>query len=331
MKAIVHKGFNDLSSIYMTEMKENSPKKGEVKIQLKAAGLNHRDLLIPNRRSEEDPALILGSDGAGIIQQLGEGVTNVQVGDEVVINPGIGWKENSEAPPDGFEILGMPAHGTFAETVVVPVESVARKPQFLTWEESAVMPLAALTAYRVVFTRAKVKEGQTVFIPGIGSGVATYILQYVKALGAKAIVSSRQEDKLSMAKKLGADLAIHTNSNWDDELSNEHIDIVIECIGAATFNRSLSQLRKGGTIVAFGASAGDEVKLDLRSFFYGQYNLLGSTMGSHEEFLEMLTFIEKHNIKPIIDKVFPLEEGKAAFEYLESAKQFGKVAIKIAE
>lgn len=142
-------------------------------------------------------------------------------------------------------------------------------------------------------------------------------------------VTSRSKEKGDAALKLGAVKAIDSNENWNDQLENQKMDLVIESVGAATFNQSLDQLRTGGTIVAFGASAGDEVKLDLRKFFYGQFNFLGSTMGSGEEYREMLQFIEEHNIKPIVDKVYELSQYKDAFDRMENASQFGKIGFKI--
>ncbi|WP_070119899.1 zinc-binding dehydrogenase [Bacillus marinisedimentorum] len=329
MKAFVHEEHKGINGIKLKEMPEPEPEQGEVKVRLKRAGLNHRDLFVPYRREDGDPPVVLGSDGTGVIASVGEGVENWKAGDEVVINPGIGWKEKSPAPPEGFDILGVPTDGTFAEYTVVPADNIERKPEYLSWDEAGVLPLAALTAYRVLFTRGQVKAGDTVFIPGIGSGVATYLLLFAKAAGARVIVTSRKESKLEKARAIGADLAINSNSDWQKELEGEMIDIVIESVGAATFDRSLAILKKGGTIVTFGASAGDEIKINIRSFFYGQYNLLGSTMGSREEFKEMLAFIEKHKIKPVLDKVFSLEEADKAFSYIDQAEQFGKVGINI--
>ena len=142
-------------------------------------------------------------------------------------------------------------------------------------------------------------------------------------------MSSRSEQKCKKALELGADKAIDSNSDWADSLSGEKMDVVIESIGAATFNKSLAQLRPGGTIVTFGASAGDVVDFDLRSFFYGQFNLLGSTMGSAEEYREMLAFIEKHEVRPVMEGMFPLEDYEQAFDLLEKAEQLGKIGFKI--
>nr|WP_255639605.1 zinc-binding dehydrogenase [Aquibacillus saliphilus] len=311
------------------EIKEPSVSVGQVKIKLKVAGLNHRDINIPKRRGESTEALVLGSDGAGIIEEIGEGVNNFHVGDEVILNPGIGWHQNSDAPPEGFQIVGMPDDGTFAEKIITSVEHIEKKPSYLTWEEAGVLALPALTGYRALFTKAKVKASDTVFIPGAGSGVATFLIQFAKATGARVIVTSRSKEKRDRAKEIGADIALDTNSDWEIELKNEQIDIVIDSIGKATFNRSLAVLKKGGKLVTFGATTEDEITINIRQFFYGQYQLLGSTMGSREELREMLAFIESHSIHPVVGKVFSLENTQAAFDYLGDAKQFGKIAISI--
>jgi zinc-binding alcohol dehydrogenase/oxidoreductase len=329
MKALVHEAKTGLEGLSFREIEEAKPKAGEVRVRLKGAGLNHRDLFTLTRHKETEPPLIIGSDGAGVIEAVGEGVTNVQIGDEVVINPGLGWKEKSDAPPAGFEIVGLPFHGTFAESIVVPAENAVHKPGFLTWEEASVLSLAALTAYRALFTRGKVEAGMKVFIPGIGSGVATFLLQFAKAAGATVYVTSRSKEKCEKALELGADKAIDSGDDWSVALQGEKMDLVIESVGAATFNKSLDQLRVGGTIVTFGASAGDVVEFDLRKFFYGQFNMYGSTMGSGEELAEMLSFIEKHQIKPVIDKTYQLSDFKEAFNRLEQANQLGKIGFSI--
>lgn len=303
--------------------------KGEVVIQLKTAGINRRDLYIQDRRGEEAEALVLGSDGAGIIESIGAGVENVSIGDEVIINPALRWYENSVAPPKGFDILGMPDNGTFAEKIVISAEQVERKPAYLTWEEAGSIALAGLTGYRAMFTKGNLQAGETVFIPGAGSGVATYLIQFAKNIGARVIVTSRSEEKRQQARKIGADLALDTNEEWAEKLEGETIDLVIESVGRATFNRSLEVLKKGGRMVVFGATTEDTVEFNLRAFFYNQQQLFGSTMGCREELREMLLHLEKYEMRPIIDKVFKLEDAKEAFSYLEESKNFGKIVFNI--
>ncbi|MEW8986993.1 MAG: zinc-binding dehydrogenase [Bacillus sp. (in: firmicutes)] len=329
MKAVVHAGKTGLEGLTYREFEEIEPKAGEVRVRLKTAGLNHRDLFSLVRHQPNDPPLILGSDGAGIVDAVGDGVEGIKVGDEVIINPSLGWKENSDAPPPGFEILGLPFHGTFAEKVVVPAENAVKKPAYLTWEEAGVLSLAALTAYRALFTRGKIKAGMNVLIPGIGGGVATLMMQFAKAVGATVYVTSRSKDKCEKALELGADKAFDSNGDWNEALEGVKMDLIIDCVGPATFNQSLAQLRQGGTIVTFGSSTGDEVQINLRSFFYGQFNFYGSTMGSGEEYIEMLQFIEKHQIRPVIDQMYPLEQFDQAFDRLEKAEQLGKLGFLI--
>lgn len=329
MKALVHAERLGFQGLTYREMEEIQPRAGEVRVKLRTAGLNHRDMFVLDRHLPSEPPLILGSDGAGIVDSVGEGVANILAGGEVMINPGLGWKEKSPAPPQGFEILGHPFHGTFAEYIVVPVENIVPKPKYLTWEEAGVLSLAALTAYRALFTRGQLHSGMKVLVPGIGSGVASLLLQFAKVEGADVFVTSRSKDKCQKALELGADKAMDSNEDWSQALNGEKVDLVIESVGAATFNKSLEQLRPGGTMVTFGASAGDNVQLNIRSFFYGQFNLLGTTMGSAEEYKEMVRFIKKHQIKPVLDKMYPLRNFEEAFNRMENGSQFGKIGFYI--
>lgn len=330
MRAFVHEGKAGLEGTRVSDIDSIPPGPNEVKVKVITAGLNHRDLFVLHRHKESDP-LIIGSDAAGIIEKVGIDVTNFHEGDEVVINPGIGWQEESEAPPEGFQLIGLPGHGTFAEFVTVPAENLEPKPPHLSWEEAGVFSLAGLTAYRALVTRAKLQSSDTILLPGAGSGVVTFMILMAKKIGARVIVTSRAEKKRQRALELGADAAIDSEDDWNDQLDGEKVDIVIDTVGAATFQKSLDQLKKGGTIVIFGASAGDEVTLDLRSFFYGQYNLLGTTLGSHEEYQDMISFISKHNLHPVVDRTYSLEEAEEAMHYLEEGAQFGKVALKVSD
>lgn len=325
MKAFIH----EFGELKIDEMKEPIASEGEVVVTLRTAGLNRRDLYIPNRRGEEAEAIVLGSDGAGVITSIGNGVESYSVGDEVIINPALRWFSNSEVAPEEFDILGMPDHGTFAEKIVISAEQIEKKPSHLSWEEAGVLALAGLTGYRALFTKGNLAEGETVFIPGAGSGVANYLISFAKNMGARVIVTSRSEAKREQALKLGADLALDTNEDWKKELEGETIDLVIDSVGRATFNRSLEILKKGGRIVVFGATTDDTVDLDLRNFFYSQFQLLGSTMGSREELREMIAHIEKYKTRPVVDKVFELDEAVEAFRYLEDSKNFGKIAFRI--
>ena len=329
MKAIYHEGVQSLEGIQFGEIEQDKMGDDEVIVKIKTAGLNHRDLFIPNRHNENDPPLVLGSDGAGVIDAVGANVTKVKAGDEVIVNPALGWEKNSAVPPDGFEITGFPFNGTFAEYITLPAENAVPKPKHLNWEEAGVLALSAMTAYRALFTRGQLTEGQTVLIPGATGGAGTFLMQFAKAAGATVYVTSRSEEKRAEALKLGADKAIDSEIDWDEQLDGEKADLVIESVGAATFNKSVDQLKRGGTLVAFGASAGDTVDFNLRKFFYGQFNLLGSTMASTEELHEMIDFIEKHDIKPVMDKTFKMEDYKEAFDRLDNAGMMGKIAFTL--
>lgn len=329
MKAIVHEEKIGIDGVNFKTISEPELKPNHVKIKMKTAGMNRRDILVTYRRQEGAPPLILGSDGAGVVDAIGENVTKWKVGDEVIINPGIGWEIKSDVPPEGYEIVGLPFDGTFSEYTVFHENQIEKKPQFLTWEEAGVLSLAALTAYRALFTRGQLKSTDTVMLPGIGSGVLTFALEFAKAIGARVIVTSRSEAKLEKAQKLGADVGILTDSNWNEQLKDESVDLLIETVGRATFNKSLDIVRRGGTIVTFGATTEDIVEIDIRKFFYAQQNILGSTMGSTEELREMLNFIEEHEIRPEIDQIFSMDQYKEAFNYLKDSQNFGKIGIRI--
>jgi len=330
MKAIVRESGMEQGMVYR-DIAPDVVKPGDVKIRMVSAGLNHRDLFVVSTFKSNGVDTIIGSDGAGVIEEVGENVSNFNTGDEVVINPSLNWFEGEDAPPADFRILGFPDHGTFANYIVISADQIEKKPSYLSWEEAGVLPLAALTGYRALFTRAKAEAGKTIFIPGIGGGVATMMLQFAKAVGCKVIVSSRSKNKRERALELGADYAFDTNEDWIKELKNEQVDIVIDTIGKATINQAFKVLMKGGALVNLGATTGDDLHLNLRDFFFGQYNFLGTTMGNRHEFREMLRFIEKHNIRPVVDKVYPLEKTKKAMDYLDKAAQFGKVGLLISE
>ncbi|GAB2555099.1 zinc-binding dehydrogenase [Gracilibacillus alcaliphilus] len=309
----------------LTGIKVAEPQANEIVISLKAAGLNHRDLMMKGRIGNQPNVYTLGSDGAGIVEKVGANVSRFQAGDEVIINPSLNWYHNTAAPPSDFAIFD----GSFAEKAVVSEEFLERKPSHLSWEEAGVFALSGLTGYRALITLGQIKAGETLFVPGVGGGVVSYIIQMAKAVGARVITASRDQKKLEQAEQLGFDRAVLTDDNWEELLADETIDLVIETIGGATFNRSLSVLKKGGRIVIFGSSTHDEISFNLRDFFYGHYQLFGSTMGSREELRELMAFSEKYNIKPLIDKTYSLTDIEQAFDYLSSQAQLGKVAITI--
>ncbi|KKB74817.1 MULTISPECIES: quinone oxidoreductase family protein [Bacillus] len=328
MKAIIHSGTDGLAGLKMTDAAVQSPGYGEVKIKVKAAGLNHRDIFLFRSRKEGDAPFIPGSDGAGIVEETGEGVSGLAAGAEVIINPSITW-EFTDSVPQVPDILGGPSDGTFAEYVIVSAKNVLPKPAYLTWEEAGVLPLSALTAYRALFTKGRLKKGEHLFIPGIGSGVATYALLMAKAAGAQVTVTSRSEEKRKEALNHGADRAIDSSSDWNESLKGEKVDFVLDSIGPATFPKYFDILKPNGRIVNFGASSGDSIELPLRSLFFPQFSIIGTSMGSLEEFRGMLRFMERHSLRPIIDKTYPLSDARNAFNRMTKGEQFGKIALVI--
>lgn len=337
MKCVIHqgKGFDGLK---VSELETPAPGPGEVLVKLKAAALNHRDIWVAQGRKPEQTAVILGSDGAGVVERLGDGVAGVEAGQEVVINPSLGWPCNTAAPPGpGYEglILGYPTHGTFAEYVVVPDANVEPRPPHLSWEDAAALPLVGLTTYRALFTKGGLKAGETVVVPGIGAGTAIQALLFAKKAGARVVVTSRSEEKLNKAKALGADLALPSDRAWAAEVraltGGAGADLVIESVGQATWGESVACLRLGGRLVVFGSTSGGDVPVNLPTIFLKWISIIGTTMGSREEFKEMLRYTNAHEVVPVVDRVFPLDEALEAFKYLDEAKQFGKVVLSIAD
>ena len=336
VKAIVHQG-EGLDGASYRDMVLADVGPGKVCVKLKAAALNHRDIWTCMRAEPAAPPCVLGSDGAGIVERVGLDVTDMSPGDEVVINSSQDWESREEVPLGeynvGYKILGFPDHGTFAEYIIIDRHQLEPKPAFLDWREAAALCLVGITTYRALFTEGRLQTGQTVAIPGIGGGAATQALLFAKAAGAKVLVTSRDSTKLETARKLGADLAVASDDSWGqvvrDFTNGRGADIVIETIGEATWKQSIAALANGGRLVVFGATAGSLVEVDLASLFLHWQSIIGTTMGSRDEFREMLAFSEKHQIHPIIDRAFPLSEGVEALRYLNTARQMGNVVLDI--
>ncbi|PQP83304.1 alcohol dehydrogenase [Paenibacillus sp. PCH8] len=328
MKAIIHSDQSGLEGLQYTTSNARTPGHDEVQVQLRAAGINHRDLFIMAERTIQDTALIPGSDGAGIIVQIGEGVSGLAVGDEVIIHPTLGWPYTSDIPivPD---IVGGPTDGTLAQYITLPAENALPKPSYLSWEEAGVLSLSALTAYRALFTRGELKAGEHILIPGIGGGVATYALLMAVAAGAQVTVTSRSEAKRNQALRLGAARALDSHADWSLENDLEPVDIILDSIGQAMFPKYVDIIRPGGRIVMYGASSGDDLNIPIRSIFFPQISLIGTSMGSREEFVQMLQWVKDHHIHPVIDGVYPLQDTAKAFKRMEKGEQFGNLAILV--
>lgn len=330
MKAIVHRGAGGQELLAYLNVSDPVPGTEEIVVRLKSAGLNHRDLFVMQDREQPELEWIPGSDGTGIVEAVGPGVENIRLGDPVVIHPTLGW-ERADDIPEVPAILGGPSPGTFAELVVVPAANVFPKPDFLTWEEAGVLPLSALTAYRALFSQGRLQAGESLLITGIGGGVATYALMMAKAAGASVAVTSRSEDKLRRAAALGADLTLHNAADWTNVSGMGKADLILDSVGGALFPRFFPLLNPGGRIVSLGASSDARIELSLRELFFSQYRLIGTSMGSREEFIEMLHFVETHRIRPVVDSVYALPDTASAFDRLVSGAQFGNLAIRISD
>ncbi len=305
--------------------------KGQAVVKLKAAALNRRDFwitqgLYPGMKLP----VILGSDGAGIVTQTGDGVDPDLEGSQVIINPGYNWGQNQNVQSNEFRILGMPDNGTFAEEIAVPIEQLHSKPEHLSWEEAAALPLAGLTAYRALFVQGKHRSSQTVLVTGIGGGVASMAMQFAVTAGVTVIVTSSSQAKIEKAVSAGAAAGfIYTQDDYVNRLKDEFspIHLIIDGAGGNGFNDLIDIVTPGGRIVNYGGTAGVPNKLEIRKVFWKQLHIVGSTMGSPDDFAAMLKFVSEYKIKPVIDEVFPLNDGKKAFEKMAAKSQFGKLVL----
>jgi len=333
MKAIILRELGAAENLKLEEAPDPQPGAGEAVVRLKAAAINHRDVFIwqklyPNIKL---PA-ILGSDGAGVVAAIGEGVDQSMVGREVVIEPGLDWGPSDEAQSKNYRILGMPDDGTYAEMIRMPAESLHPKPAYLSFEEAAALPLAGLTAYRAVATRAKVKAGETVLVTGIGGGVAIFAAQIAKQLGARVFVTSGSDDKLARARELGVEGgANYKNPDWGKtitEMTGGGPNVVIDSAGGESFETAVKIIKPAGRIAFYGATAG-LAKFDIHRCFFKQLTIMGSTMGSPREFAAFLKLYGEAELHPVIDQVFPLAEASAAHRRMNEGGQFGKIVLKI--
>lgn len=334
MKAIVLRSTGGPETLALEEMPEPVPGVGEVVVRLKAAALNHRDAWI---RMGKYAGIVLpiipGSDGAGVISAAGSGVDASLIGHEIVINPALEWGASARCQGDQFRILGLPDNGTYAEYVTVPARNIIPKPKWLSFDEAAAIPLAGVTAYRAVVTRAQVKEGDTVVITGIGGGVATFALLMAKQRGARVFVTSGSEEKIERALTLGADGGVtYKDENWVKLLTAKAgcVDVVIDGAGGTSFDAALDLLSPGGRIAIYGATLGPVHELQVRRIFWKQLTVLGSTMGSPEDFENMIALFGKDDLRPVIDSVYPLERAAEAHRRMDLQEQFGKIVLAIA-
>jgi NADPH:quinone reductase-like Zn-dependent oxidoreductase len=308
------------------EVPDPVPAPGEVLIRLRAASLNHLDLWVRQGRPSVPKPRILGADGAGVVEALGEGVGGFERGDRVVINPGL-------AHGSRITVLGEHTDGTHAELVAVPVENVYRVPDGLGFEEASAFPLVFLTAYRMLVRKAQLAEDEWVLVWGAGGGVGTAAFSIAKALGARTIVTSSSGDKLARLRELGADAVLdHGEADVAAEvkkLTGGGADVVIEHVGEATWQASLQAARSGGRVVVCGATSGPNPPASLHRVWWKELTIYGSTMGTKEDFEGAYELVASGRARPIVDRVFPLAEARAAHERLERGDQLGKIVLTI--
>jgi NADPH:quinone reductase-like Zn-dependent oxidoreductase len=342
MKAVRIHGYGGIEQLRFEDAPEPqlaSPT--DVIVRLEAAGLNHVDIW--NRLGEAAIPIplphILGADGAGVVVEAGPEAKNVKVGDAVCLYPftGCGRCQFCLSGRDFMCIhvvaLGQRLEGTYAQYVKLPGENCFPIPEGFSFDEAAGFPLVFITVWRMLITNAKLKPGESILILGVGGGVAGAALQIAKRLGARAIVTSGSEEKLERARQYGADHGInYRRSDFAVDVAEltdgRGVDVVLDCVAGENWQKSLNALAPGGRLVTCGATAGGLPDTDLSAIIAKNLRLYGSTLGSREEFVQLLSFMTVAGIKPILDRVFPLAEAAGAQQRMEEGKQFGKIILR---
>ncbi|HEY3012103.1 MAG TPA: zinc-binding dehydrogenase [Gemmatimonadales bacterium] len=345
MKALTLVAVGGLQHLRVQELPEptiRSP--GQVLIRVQAIALNRLDLFVAEGLPGVNYSFphVVGSDGTGIVQEVGAAVSQVRPGDRVMINPTLSCGscpaclEGEDSLCASLGVLGEHSSGTAAEYIVVPAANLARVPEGMPWPQAAAFSLATLTAWRMLTTRARVQQGDTILIWGIGGGVALAALQIAGVLGARTIVTSGVNAKLEAARALGADAGLnHASVDVAGEVrkltEGRGADVVVDSAGEQSWQKSLRCLRRGGRLVVCGATTGPIVSLDLRRLFWHQWSILGSTLGNRREYGQIVRLAEEGKLWPVVDQVVPLGEAIAAFGRLQRGEQVGKLVIEVAQ
>jgi NADPH:quinone reductase-like Zn-dependent oxidoreductase len=331
MRAVFFQGKDH--PLVVREIKKTKPVKDQVLVRLCNAALNHRDIWTWREQTlNTAEGIILGSDGSGIIEAVGPDADEDDIGMEVVINPSLDWGNNPMVQGHSFRILGFPDNGTFSDYIVISKNYIFPKPSHLTFAEAAAVPLSGLTAYRALFSKARLRANEKVLITGIGGGAALWLLQFATAYKARVYVTSGSDDKLMKAEKLGALGGFnYKDPEWTQRALKETggFDIIIDSAGGDQFSKFIELAVPGGRIVNFGRTAGNITDIATRLLYWKQLSIYGTTMGTRDEFLSMLDFIENRKLTPVIDNVFPLESINEGFQQMETSSQFGKIVLQI--
>jgi NADPH:quinone reductase-like Zn-dependent oxidoreductase len=308
------------------DVPDPEPGPGEVLVRMRAASLNHLDVWVRKGLPSVQKPRILGADGAGVVEALGEDVDGFEPGARVVVNPGL---EHG----DRITVIGEHTDGVHAELAALPAEQVFALEDGLTWEEAAAFPLVYETAYRMLVTKARLQEGEWVLVWGIGGGVATAAFEIARALGARTIVTSSSDAKLDAARGWGAEVVVN-HATGDvaaavKEATGKGVHVVVEHVGEATWKTSLGAVRPSGRVVVCGATTGPNPPAQLHRWWWKQLTLYGSTMGTREDFLGAYELVRSGRARVHVDRVFPLSEIGAAHERLEAGQQLGKIVLSI--
>jgi NADPH:quinone reductase-like Zn-dependent oxidoreductase len=306
---------------------------GKALVKIKAVALNRRDDFIREGKYPDIKiGITLGSDGAGVVESVHDDEHKDWVGKEVVINPNIDWGPNPEIKSPKYTILGMPSDGTFAEYISVPVDRLYHKPFHLDLLQAAALPLGGLTAFRALFRKGELRAGQNVLISGFGGGVAQFAFLFAKAAGGNVYVTSGSDAKIDKAMKLGA----KGGYNYKKQANYEELwktkggfDLIIDSAGGDQINNFIKVLRPAGKLIFYGATNGKPSNVDFYRMFWNQLSLMGTTMGSDQEFEEMLSFVSKHQIRPIIDSIRPFSKLAESFSDIAKPDKVGKIVFQV--
>jgi NADPH:quinone reductase-like Zn-dependent oxidoreductase len=340
MQAVHLKAHGTIDQLAFGPLPDPIPGSGQVRVRLKASALNHLDLFVLGGLPGLKLAFphIPGADGMGEVDAVGPDVREWEPGRQVVFDPGISCgscpfcHKGEQSLCRTFGILGEHVPGTFADFAIVPAVNLAPAPEHLTDVEAAALPLTHLTAFRMLFIRGGLKPGETLLIHGAGSGVSLAALQMAKEAGATVYVASGSDEKIARAVALGARGGFNYSREKvekavQEQTRGEGVDLVVDSVGAATWMASLKCAKKGGRIVTCGATSGPNPAEEIRLIFWKQLSILGSTMGSREDFARMTAFVSARKLRPVVDSIFPLKEARAAYERLAQGTQFGKIVL----